>query len=226
MKTSLDWKKFAPLFGTWADKIKPFFDEGGLDPVYSFLRSQAQAGKQIAPASMHTYRAFIETPIDELKCVIVNEEPYSKFIGASPVASGVALDCSITARVQPELQNFYNGIEEEMFNGLNLNYINDYDMNYLSSQGVLLINSAFTVEKDKPGSHLAIASTGVPVLFLGKTQRYEGLVTNTNPIYKLDSPSSTIGIKWDTKGTFTAISKDIWKSNKETILFLNIDPPF
>jgi uracil DNA glycosylase len=238
-KTQLDWKKFAPLFGTWADKIKPFFDEGGLDPVYTFLRGQAQTGKQIAPASMHTYRAFIETPIDELKCVIVNEEPYSKFIGASPVASGVALDCSITARVQPELQNFYNGIEEELFNGLNLNYINDYDMHYLSSQGVLLINTAFTVEKDKPGSHLAIwdpfivfllfsviPSTGVPVLFLGKTQKYEGLVANTNPVYKLDSPSSTIGVKWDTKGMFTAIAENIWISNKETILFLNIDPPF
>jgi uracil-DNA glycosylase len=239
MKTTLDWKKFEPLFGTWASKIKPFFDEGGFDPVYTFLRAQSQAGKQIAPASMNTYRAFIETPIEDLKAVIVCEEPYSKFVGASPVASGVGLDCSITARVQPELQNFFNGIETDMFNGLNLNYINDYDLNYLSSQGVLIINTAFTVEKDKPGSHLAIwdpfivfllfsviASTGVPVLLLGKTQKYEGLITNTNPVYKLDSPSPTIGVKWDTKDTFTQISKNIYKSNKETILWLNIDAPF
>ena len=242
MKTSLDWKKFAPLFGTWADKIKPFFDEGGLDPVYSFLRGQAQAGKQIAPASMHTYRAFIETPIDELKVVIVCQDPYFKFVNGSPVASGVAMDCSITARTQPTLEKFYGGIEKEMFNGLNLNYINTYDLSYLSSQGVLLLNAALTVEKDKPGSHMAIwepftkflltqviATTGVPVLFLGKeASRFELLLAGTNPVYTLSHPAaaSYTGGVWDTKDVFTKISRDIYKSNKETIMWLPIDPPF
>lgn len=242
MKTSLDSKKFAPLFGDWWPKIKPFFENGGLDPVYSFLRGQAQAGKQIAPASMHTYRAFLETPLEELKCVIVCQDPYFKFINGSPVASGVAMDCSITARVQPTLQHFYNGIETELFNGLNLNYINTYDLSYLSKQGVLLLNTALTVEKDKAGSHMAIwepftkfllteviSTTGVPILFLGKEAgRFAPLVEKTNSVYKLSHPASAAytGSKWDTKDTFTQISRDIYKSNKETILWLNVDPPF
>ena len=114
IKTNLSWEKFSPLFGTWADRIKPFFDEGGFDPVYSFLRGQSQAGKQIAPASMNTYRAFTETQFDNLQCVIVCQDPYFKFVNGSPIASGVAMDCSITARVQPTLQNFYSGIEKEL----------------------------------------------------------------------------------------------------------------
>jgi uracil-DNA glycosylase len=241
-KTQLDWKKFQPLFGTWASKIKPFFDEGGLDPVYSFLRGQAQAGKKIAPASMNTYRAFIETPIEELKCVIVCQDPYFKFVNESPVASGVAMDCSITARVQPTLQNFYSGIEKELFDGLNLNYINDYDLSYLSSQGVLLLNIALTVEKDKPGSHLdiwnpfttfllteVISSTGVPILYLGAQAGAFGILTaRTNPSFVLNQPDSAIytGKIWETEGVFTKINKAIWNTNKETILWLPVDPPF
>lgn len=240
--TQLDWKKFEPLFGTWAPRIKPFFDEGGFDPIYSFLRAQSQAGKQIAPASMHTYRALIETPLDELKCVIVLQDPYFKFINGSPVASGVAMDCSITARVQPTLQNFYNGIENEMYNGLNLNYINTYDLSYLSGQGVLLLNAALTVEKDKANSHSVIwtpfttfllsnviSSTGVPVLFLGKeASRFAPLVEKTNHVYLLPHPAAAAytGGKWDTKDTFTKISQDIQNSNNESIMWLNIDPPF
>lgn len=237
--TTLDWNKFKPLFGTWSEKIKPFFEGGGLDPVYSFLRTQSQAGKQIAPASMHTYRAFIATPLEELKMVIVCQEPYSKFINGSPIASGVALDCSITARTQPDLQNFYSGIEKELFDGLNLNYINDYDLSYLSSQGVLLLNVALTVEKDTPGSHLdiwksftefllkeVISSTGVPILYLGvQAGAFAVMTAKTNPSYVLSYPNS-FGKVWETEGVFTKILRDINKSNGESICFLNIDPPF
>lgn len=241
-KSALDWNKFAPLFGTWAPKIKPFFDNCGFDPIYSFLRGQAQAGKQIAPASMHTYRAFKETPLDELLCVIVCQDPYFKFVNGSPVASGVAMDCSITARPQPTLQHFYDGIETELFDGLNLNYINTYDLSYLTSQGVLLLNAALTVEKDKPGSHVTIwqpfttfllkeviGPTGVPILFLGKeAAKLAPLVEKTNHVYKLSHPASAAytGNKWDTKGTFTQMSRDIYKNNKESILWLHVEPPF
>lgn len=241
-KTQLDWKKFAPLFGTWADRIKPFFDEGGLDPVYSFLRGQSQAGKQIAPASMHTYRTFIETPLHDLKAVIVCQDPYFKFINGSPIASGVAMDCSITARVQPTLSHFYLGLEKELFDGLNLNYVQEYDLSYLSSQGVLLLNAALTVEKDKAGSHMTvwepftkfllqnvISSTGVPVLFLGKeAARFELLLAGTNPTYTLSHPASAVytGRPWETEGVFTKLNKHIWDSNKDTILWLPLDPPF
>ncbi len=242
MKTNLDWKKFEPLFGDWAPHIKPFFDAGGLDPVYAHLRSEAKSGKQIAPASMNTYRAFTETSMEELKAVIVCQDPYAKFVNGSPVASGVAMDCSITARNQPTLEKFYGGVEKELYNGLCLNYVDTHDLSYLSAQGVLLLNTALTVEKDKPGSHSeiwapftnyllteVISTTGVPVLFLGGNAAvFSLLVAKTNPCYVLDHPASAAyGRKpWDTQGVFTKINKNIWDSNEETIMWLNIDCPF
>jgi uracil-DNA glycosylase len=241
-KTKLEWKKFEPLFGTWASRIKPFFDASGFDPIYEFLRGEAKRGKQIAPASINTYRVFKETDIRELKAVIVCQDPYAKFINNTPIASGVAMDCSITARVQPTLQQFYNGIEKELYDGLNLEYINTYDLSYLSQQGVLLLNTALTVEKDKPGSHgkvwedftifllkNVIAPTGVPILFMGKEAgSFEPAVCLTNPTFTVKHPASASysGKMWDTEGAFTFINKHIWDSNQETILWLNIDPPF
>jgi len=241
-KTKLDWKKFEPLFGTWAPKIKPFFDRGGFDSIYAFLRAETAKGKKIAPASMHTYRCFTEVPLEELKVVIMGQDPYFKFINGSPVASGVAMDCSITASVQPTLKKFYEGLEKELYNGLNLNYIDTYDLSYLSNQGVLLLNAALTVQKDKAGSHMAlwdsfitfllkevIGPTGVPILFLGKEPgKLSSLVQKTNPVYLLPHPaaSSYTGGVWDTGTTFSRISKDVWDSNKDSILWLHIDPPF
>jgi len=241
-KTKLEWKKFEPLFGTRADKIKPFFDEGGFDPIYAYLRGQTQAGKKVAPASMNTYRAFAETDFRELKCVIVCQDPYFKFVNGAPVASGVAMDCRITGKAQPTLLKFYGGIERELFNGLNLNYIDIDDLSYLSQQGVMLLNTALTVEKDKAGSHMAIwhpfttfllkeviGPTGVPVLFLGKEAGHlEPLVCLTNPTFTAKHPASAAytGGQWDTEGCFEWLNRHILDKDEETVSWLHIDAPF
>ena len=128
---------------------------------------------------------------------------------------------------------------------MNLNdihYIQDDNLSYLSSQGVLLLNAALTVEKDKPGSHLEIwapftnyllseiiATTGVPVLYLGSQAAQLSVVTaTTNPSYVLNHPAHAAytGKPWETEGVFTKINKHIWDSNKDTILWLPLDPPF
>lgn len=240
--TKLDWKQFEPKFGTWAPKIKPFFEEGGFDPIYDFLKAESQKGKQIAPHSINTYRALIETPIDELLCVIIAMDPYHTFVNGLPVADGLAMGCSITEKLQPSLKKFYEGIEDELYNGLNLNYINTYDLNYLAHQGILLLNCALTVEKGKPGSHMdlwegfikffleeIIAPTGVPVLFLGRDSAvYEPLISKTNYTYCLSHPvsASYSATRWDTRGVFTQINKNIWDSNEETIMWLDHELPF
>ena len=48
MPTKLNWEKFKPYFGTWASKIKPFFDSGGFDPIYERLKEDSRRGIAIA----------------------------------------------------------------------------------------------------------------------------------------------------------------------------------
>lgn len=239
----MEWNKLADRFGSWASRIKPFYDLGGFDPIYKTLIAKSKSGIQIAPAGINTYRAFKETEYEDLKAVIICQDPYFKFVNGEPLATGVAMDCSITAKVQPTLKQFYNGIEKELFNGLELNYTDSYDLSYLSKQGVLLLNSSLTVEKDKPGSHAeiwedftifllkeVIAPTGVPVLFLGREAiKFEPILCITNPTFYAKHPASAAytGGSWETEGAFTFLNKHIWESNKETINWLPFEnPPF
>lgn len=239
----MEWKTLEPRLDSWADKIKPFFDRGGFIPIYEHLKQQTKNGAKIAPISQNVYRAFKETEFDNLKAVIVCQDPYFKFTSdGNPIASGIAMDCSITQKIQPTLKQFYGGIEKELFNGLNLNYIDSYDLSYLSKQGVLLLNTALTVEKDKPNSHVklwedftifllkeVIGPTKVPVLFLGKeAAKYEPALYLTNPTKCVKHPASASysGGIWDSEGAFKWLNKHIWNSCEDSIEWLNIDVPY
>ena len=49
MSTKLNWELFSPLFGDWADRIQPFFQNGGFDKIYEFLKKESKRGVGIAP---------------------------------------------------------------------------------------------------------------------------------------------------------------------------------
>ncbi len=237
------WINFKDKFHkSWEKAIRPFIESEECDKIYSFLKRESQSGKKIAPASINTFRAFYETPLDDLKCVILMQDPYFKFTEDGPVADGLAMGCSISKKSQPTLQNFYSGIEKELFNGLNLDYIEDCDLSYLAKQGVLLLNASLTVEKDKAGSHKhiwkpfttfllknVIANTNVPILFLGKdAQEFKELVTETNPCFLLSHPASAAytGVAWETGDTFSKLSQKIWEQTNDSIMWLNTETPF
>jgi uracil-DNA glycosylase len=238
----MEWSKLSERFGSWSSRIKPFYDKGGFDPIYKTLIAKSKSGIQIAPSGINTYRAFKETNFNDLKAVIVTQDPYFKFINDQPIATGVAMDCSLSARAQPTLKQFYNGIEKELYDGLELNFIQRYDLGYLCEQGILLLNTALTVEKDKPGSHMdiwedftifllkeVIGPTGVPVLFLGKeAAKFEPTIMMTNPTHTALHPASAAytGGCWNPDGAFVWLNEHIWKSNNETIMWLPIELPF
>ena len=235
IQTKLNWKSFEPKLGTWASKIKPFFDSGGFDKIYEFLKLKKTERTEIAPSSFCLFRAFKMTNLNELKCVIIGENPYNSFVDGSPIDTGVLFGAS--TKIQPNLKEFYNGIENELYNGLNLDILYDYELDYLTSQGVLMIPSSLTIEKDAEKGHNKIwksfieyllkeiiAYTGVPILFLGRSKQYMPLMEQSNYCYSLELPS--FGNIWDTKGIFKEINSWIWASNEETIMWLNVDVPF
>jgi uracil-DNA glycosylase len=240
----MNWEKFSSKFHpSWHSKIKPFIESEECDKIYAFLKKEAGRGKKIAPDSINTFRAFFETPLDEVKVVIVGMCPYHTFKNGSPVADGLALSCSITEELQPSLDQFYNALEVEFYNGLNLNYEKTPDLSYLAQQGVLLLNTALTTEKDKAGSHLKlwepfmkylfeniINDLGVPVVFLGKEasklKRYTGIFMH---VFELSHPASAsyIGTNWETNGVFRKVDAIIDSVNGESIMWLyNAEPPF
>ena len=239
------WDKFKDSFHeSWHNKIRPFIESKDCDEIYEFLKKEGRRGKKIAPSSINTYRAFLETPLTDIKVVLLSYCPYHSIYNGVSVADGLAFSCGITGKLQPSLEKFYGGLENELYNGLNVNYIKNPDLTYLAKEGVLLWNSALTVEINKPGSHQdlwmpftkyilehCLSYTGVPIVFIGKdAQIYEKCVSplTHGHIFKLEHPAfaARMDQEWETKGVFRAISRILKENGKEEIDWLNEKCPF
>lgn len=240
------WDKFKDQFHeSWHPKMQKFIESKDCDKIYEFLKSEGRRGKKIAPSSVATYRAFLETPLTNLKCVLLSYCPYHSFINGIPVADGLAFSCGITGKQQPSLAKFLQGIENDVYNGLNLNYSKDMaDLTYLAKEGVLLWNSALTVEKDKPGSHQEVwtnftkfvleeclSYTGAPIVFIGKdAQKFKKLVSpiTHGHIFEIEHPSFAARNEqnWDTEGVFKKVTAIVKQNSGIEIDWLNEKPPF
>lgn len=238
-KTKLNWGVFTPLFGSWSNKFKAFFDEGGFDPIYAHLKNETKRGKTILPDSNNVFRCFTETPFEDLKLVICGFSPYHSMKNNESIADGLCMSCSITNYPQPSLTNFYNAIEKELYDGLTLNHIKNPDLSYLAHQGVLLLNASLTVEYLKPGSHCSLwepfmkylfeevlSGTGVPVVFLGQeAAKLEKYVNPFGWIFKVSHPASISysGVTdWDSQGLFKSINKVLKDSNNFELQWLDV----
>lgn len=236
----MEWTKFKPYFHeSWHNKIKPFIESKECDKIYEFLKKEGGRGKKIAPSFLNTYRAFLETPLNELKVVLLSYCPYHTFINGAPVADGLAFSCSITRKMQPSLDVFYQGLECDLNKCLNLNYIKNPDLTYLAKEGVLLWNCSLTVEMNKAGSHQelwepftkyvlqeCLAYTGVPIIFIGKdASYYKKYVTplTHGHIFEIEHPAyaARINADWDTKGAFSKVSRIVKENNGYSINWFN-----
>jgi len=225
MATTLNKSKFAPLFGDWWDKIEPFFDEGGFDPIYRQLKLESSLGKKLAPLSGNVYKCFTSTPLKSLKVVLVGMCPYHSSFEGSPVADGLLMGCSVTNRLQPSLDQFYRAVEKDVY-GIALDAFKTPDVDYLAKQGVLMYNAALTTQIGVAGSHIklwepfttymfkkVLSVENVPIIFLGKDAAVYKQYTNPKGnVFELTHPASASykNEDWDTKGVFKKV-KDIVK---------------
>ena len=236
------WDKFKEHFHeSWHDVMRPFIESEQCDEIYAFLKSEGRRGKKIAPLSSNTYRCFKETPLDKMKVVLLGMCPYHTQLNGMPVADGLLMGCSITDKLQPSLDQFYNALEKDLYKGLNLKYKKNTDVKYLTEQGVLMLNAALTTEINKAGSHLkiwepfikhvfenAIAPSRVPVVFLGKeASKFKRYMPPLTWSFELSHPASASykNTDWDSEGVFTKVNRVLKDENKLEIHWLD-DLPF
>jgi uracil-DNA glycosylase len=239
----MNWTKFENQFHeSWHDRIKPFIESKECDEIYEFLKKESRRGKRIAPLSSDTFKAFKLTPLTDLKVVILGMCPYHTAINGVPVADGLLMGCSVTRKLQPSLDQFYDALEDDVYNGLNLKYYKNPDVSYLANQGVLMFNAALTTEINKAGSHLDVWEpftryvfehilyyTGVPIVFLGKeSTRYKHYVPPMGWSFVLSHPASASykGTEWSSEGVFSQVNKILMDNNGFKINWLDEDPPF
>lgn len=134
----------------WSQRLGLFLRSEDFTRILEFLYTESTEGRHFGPSLQYLFRAFEECPFDSLKVVVIGQDPYFHL----NVADGVAFSCSRTGKEQPSLRYIFNGIEEYLYDGKPMD--RNPDLTRWCNQGVLMLNSAFTVQLEKPGSHYAI----------------------------------------------------------------------
>ncbi len=104
------------------------------------------ATKTVFPPREHIFEALKLTSFENTKVVIVGQDPYH----GTGEAHGLSFSVRKGVRVPPSLQNIYKEIHDDL--GIT-EPTNVGDLTKWANEGVLLLNSILTVEKDKAGSH-------------------------------------------------------------------------
>ena len=107
--------------------------------------NKAYKERDIFPPKNYILRALSLTDYDNVKVVILGQDPYHG-VGE---ANGLAFSVNNGIKLPPSLQNIY----KELNSDLGIDTSNTGDLTCWAKEGVLLLNSVLTVEKDKPASH-------------------------------------------------------------------------
>lgn len=132
---------------SWDKVLKEMFDSKEYQMFFQKIEKENQ-NKIIYPKKENIYNALKLTPYENVKVVIVGQDPYH----GENEAHGLSFSVQKGIKLPPSLKNIY----KELLNDLNIVEPNCGDLTSWAKEGVLLINSVLTVEKDKPASHAKI----------------------------------------------------------------------
>lgn len=212
----------------WAEKLRIFIKSDDMDKLLEKLLKESEENRHFTPTLKDVFNAFIKCPFDNIKLVMLGQDPYPQ-IG---VADGLAFSCSKTGKAQPSLKYILKAVE----NTVKIEHKSDnqsVDLIRWAEQGVLLLNTALTCQVDKVGSHYDIWSDfifmiidvinfqkpGTPFVLMGKqAQTFSPYISPVNPIYKISHPASAAYAKaneWSCGDVFNKLN-DFFISQQKT----------
>lgn len=127
---------------------KEVLDEEIKKPYYVELMERVEqeyAEKQIFPPSEEIFNAFHYTPFDQVKVVIIGQDPYHN----ENQAQGLCFSVRSGVAIPPSLVNIYKELEEDM----GCTIPSHGSLIKWAEQGVLLLNTVLTVEAHHANSH-------------------------------------------------------------------------
>ena len=138
-------KKSVDLHPSWLAHLAPEFELPYMKLLKQFLLEQKQAGKIIYPESKNIFNAFNSTPLEQVKVVILGQDPYH----GPHQAHGLCFSVQPGVPTPPSLQNIY----KEIYRDLQFPIPSHGFLQSWAAQGVFLLNATLTVEQAHAGSH-------------------------------------------------------------------------
>ena len=130
---------------SWKNALSAEFDKAYFLDLIAFLKKEKKAGKEIFPPGPLIFNAFGLTPFEEVKVVILGQDPYHD----NGQAHGLCFSVPDGIAVPPSLQNIFKEIEAD----LHIAIPPSGNLERWAQQGVLLLNATLTVEAHQAGSH-------------------------------------------------------------------------
>ncbi len=122
---------------TWTEFFHQIQEEEFCEKLNKFLNKEYSEHVCYPPREL-LFNAFRLTPLDQVKVVIVGQDPYHE----PNQAMGLSFSVPKGVKVPPSLVNIYKEIAQEYNCQMNMN---SGDLTYLAKQGVLLLNSILSV---------------------------------------------------------------------------------
>ena len=132
---------------SWYSQLKKEFDKDYWVELSELTRKN-YLNKTIFPKPALLFNAFDSTPFEDIKVVIIGQDPYH----GEGQANGLSFSVNHGVKIPPSLQNIFKELQED----LNIPIADSGNLQSWANQGVLMLNSVLTVEKEKPNSHKGI----------------------------------------------------------------------
>lgn len=131
---------------SWKEVLQTEFGKAYFEQLITFVK-QEYATKTIYPPEKLIFNAFDQCPFDQVKVVIIGQDPYH----GPGQAHGLCFSVNDGVPHPPSLINIFKEIERD----LNIPIPSSGNLEAWAKQGVLLLNATLTVEAHKAGSHQA-----------------------------------------------------------------------
>jgi uracil-DNA glycosylase len=139
VKISSEWKK----------SLENEFKEAYFHDLVEFLKTEKSSKQVVYPPGPLIFNAFNLTDLDQVKVVIIGQDPYH----GPNQAHGLSFSVQKGIPAPPSLMNIYKEIQNDL--GIT-NLKTKGDLTYWAKQGVLLLNATLTVRANQPNSHAGI----------------------------------------------------------------------
>ncbi len=130
---------------SWRDTLGSYFERQEWQDLADFVRSE-YLNKTVYPRPKDIFNAFRLCPFEEVKVVILGQDPYHN----PGQAHGLSFSVREDITPPPSLKNIYKEIASDL--GITKD-VRIGDLSPWAHQGVLLLNAVLSVEKNKPTSH-------------------------------------------------------------------------
>lgn len=127
----------------WDNKLDYIFNSNEFKIFFNNIKEDYKK-YNIFPEFENIFKAFKLTDYDDVKVIILGQDPYYK----KDQADGLAFSINPKLKITPSLRNIFKEIEDDV------NITNTYtDLTKWARQGVFLLNSSLTVKENSPASY-------------------------------------------------------------------------